>query len=42
MFYDENIAGYCFSVEANNGDQKSYETMQYYKYSSFRGKWLRR
>lgn len=42
MYYDENLAGYWFNVAANNGDQEAYQMLQYYKYSSFRNKWIRR
>lgn len=41
-YYDENLAGYWFSVAANNGDQEAYNMLNYYKYSSFHQKWSRR
>lgn len=43
MFYDENLAGYWFNIAANNGDGEAQNYLaQYYKYSNFRDRWIRR
>ena len=42
-FYDENLAGYWFDVAASNGDQEALNMLQtYYRFSSFKNKWVRR
>lgn len=43
MYYDANLAGYWFNVAASNGNQEAYQILnQYYKYSNFKNKWIRR
>ena len=40
-YYDPDLAGMWFNMAANNGDQEARKMLQYYRWSSFRKKWIR-